>query len=207
MRVEAIIPTVPGRERSLDRLLRSLPDSVEPVVIKDSLTCGDAWAQGIENSHADYLLLACDDQEFLGDKWLEVCVETVEAGLLPCPRVWRPDGGIESQGGDMNAYAHLISRRQKDGTPVDYTTVPFLSLAQAQAIRMLPDLHYCSDVWVSYRGRQLGYETVLRHGYDVRHWQEQIARGAGMSQSDRDAMDEATMRKEISRCESSSQAA
>ena len=59
------------------------------------------------------------------------------------------------------------------------------------------DVHYASDVWVSYRGRQLGYETVLRHGFDVRHWHEQPGRGAGMSQNERDAMDVATMQREL----------
>lgn len=207
MRIEAIIPTVKGREASLERLLASLPPSVAPRVIEDSKTCGWGWELGMELSTADYLLLACDDQEFLGEQWVDICVETVEEGLLPCPRVWLPNGAIESQGGDMDAFAHIIGRPQKDRTLVDYTTIPFLSAKQAQEIGMLADLHYCTDVWVSYRGRQLGYETVLRHGFDVRHWHEAPHRGAGMSQSDRDAMDEATMRKELSKCESLSPAA
>ena len=59
------------------------------------------------------------------------------------------------------------------------------------------DIQYCCDVWVSYRGRQLGYDTVLRHGYDLVHHQEQVGRGAGMSQNERDAIDTAVMRERL----------
>lgn len=207
MSVDCVIPTVRGREASLERLRASLPDSVNTIVVRDSETCGWGWKRGMETSNADYLLLACDDQEFLGEQWLDICIETVEAGKLPCPRVWLPGGEIESQGGDMDAYAHIICRPQKDETPVDYTTIPFMSAKQAEEIGMLGDLHYCTDVWVSYRGRQLGYETVLRHGFDVRHWHEAPGRGAGMTQADRDAMDEATLRKALEQCDSLSPAA
>ena len=199
-RVDAIIPTIPGREESLARLLRSLPADVGTIIIRDSETCGAGWTEGIERSDADYLLLACDDQEFLGPDWLDRCIETVDAGLIPCPRVWLPDGTIESQGGDMNAFAHVDPRPKRDWTPVDYTTVPFLRRGMAGQIGMLADCHYCTDVWVSYRGRQLGYETVLRHGFDVRHHREPVGRGAGMAQTERDGMDEATMREELARC-------
>ena len=192
MSIDVVIPTVAGREASLRRLLASLPEAVTPIVVDESKTCGWGWKQGMQASRADYILLACDDQEFLGGRWMEVCTQTADAGKLACPRVWMGDGTIESQGGDMDAFRHVIHRPQRDMTPVDYTTIPFMSAEQAEAIGML-DVHYASDVWVSYRGRQLGYETVLRHGYDVRHWHEQPGRGAGMSQNERDAMDCATV--------------
>lgn len=203
--VQAIVPTVPGREASLDRLAESLlltAPEVEVVPILNSKTCGWGWDQGMQASDADYLLLACDDQEFVRPGWLPLVVETVDAGQLPCPRVWFADGRIESQGGDMSAPHHLINRPQRDGTAVDYTTIPFMSRDQAQAIGMLPDLHYCTDVWVSYRWRQLGGDTVLRQGYDVVHHHESVGRGAGMGQAERDQMDERAMREELARCAS-----
>ncbi len=203
--MEAIIPTVPGREASLRRLVDSLERTapeVEPVPIPDSETCGWGWHRGMEDSDADYLLLACDDQEFLRPGWLPIVTATVDAGRLPCPRVWFADGRIESQGGDMSAPHHLINRPQRDGSAVDYTTIPFMGRDQARAIGMLPDLHYCTDVWVSYRWRQLAGATVLRHGYDVIHHHESARRGAGMSQAERDRMDEQRMREELAKCES-----
>lgn len=191
--IDVIIPTIPGREKSLDRLIASIERTTETpfeiIVIENSKTCGWGWRKGLEeSSDAPYVLLACDDQEFIGIGWDQVAMATVDGGRLPCPRVWLPDGSIESQGGDMGSPNHVVNRYQKDWTPVDYTTIPFCSRDQIDEIGML-DVHYASDVWVSYRGRQLGVQTLLRHGFDVRHYQESVGRGAGMAQSDRDAMD------------------
>ncbi len=207
--VDILIPTIIGREASLERCSRSYKDlagvATNVIVIPDSETCGWGWKQGLCASRAPYVLLACDDQEAIAQDWAKVCIETVDAGFLPCPRVWKPDGGIESQGGDMSAYEHLIRRPQRDQTYVDYTTVPFLSREMAEQIGMI-DTHYCSDVWVSYRGRQLGYQTMLRHGFDLRHWQEQLGRGAGMSQAERDAMDCNTLFAALAEAEESDRA-
>lgn len=202
--IDVVIPTIPGREESLGRLLDSLAentwDDLNAIPVYDSETCGAGWKQGLEGSEAPYVLLACDDQEFTRSGWDAVAIETVDEGLLPCPRVWNSDGTIQSQGGDMEALHHVISRPQKDRTPVDYTVIPFLSRAQADAIGMV-ETHYASDVWVSHRGRQLGYETVLRHGFEVVHHNEAVGRGAGMSQVDRDRMDCATVAEALARCE------
>lgn len=197
--IDVLIPTIPERLESLERLTASLARTrarLNIVPIDNSETCGSGWKVGIAATTSEYVLLACDDQEFTDPDWADICVATVEDGYIPCPRVWTPDGSIESQGGDMNAMHHLTRTPQPDGLPVDYTTVPFLSREWADAIGML-DVHYCSDVWVSYRGRQLGIQTVLRHGFEVVHYQEAAGRGAGMSQVDRDAMDAATMHKAL----------
>ncbi len=197
--IDLIIPTVKGREEWLERCISSYTahGEVNPIVIEDSLTCGWGWKTGLDRSEAPYVLLACDDQECVGS--LEVAIQTVNEGFLPCPRVWNADGSIQSQGGDMNVRHHIISRPQKDRTPVDYTTVPLMSREQADVIGMIPT-HYSSDVWVSYRGRQLGYETVLRHGYEIVHHLADVKRGAGMSQYERAIVDEESMREELERC-------
>lgn len=198
-RVDLIVPTVAGRELSLERCLSSFEarsDDLTAIIVRDSPTCGQGWIEGLERSTAPYVLLACDDQECASSVWAEVCIEAADEGLLPCPRVYTPGGMIESQGGDMNAPGHLITRHRKDRSPCDFTVVPFMSREQVERIGMLP-VHYGSDVWVSYRGRQLGYETVLVHGFDLIHHQEQIGRGAGMTQNERDAMDCETVFAEL----------
>ena len=202
--IDCIIPTIAGREESLERLLDSLQrtteSAYEPLIVRDSVTCGWGWKTGLERSQAPYIALLCDDQEFLTPGWDVIAMETTNAGYLPCPRVMLPDGRYESQGGDMKALHHLSTQPKKDGTPVDYTVVPFLSREQLDAIGLIPPTQYAGDVFVSYRGRQLGYETVLRH-YDVRHWQEVTGRGAGMAQNERDAMDCKTVFDELDRLE------
>lgn len=200
--IDVIIPTIQGREASLERCISSYrrTSSVElnVIVVNDSRTCGWGWQQGLAAARAPYILLACDDQEAVSLKWADKCIETVTVGKLPCPRVWRSDGSVQSNGGDMKQMHHLNPRPQKDGSHVDYTTIPFMSAKQADEIGML-DVHYASDVWVSYRGRQLGYPTVLRHGFDVMHHGELVGRGAGMSQVARDEMDCKTVFSELER--------
>jgi len=36
--------------------------------------------------------------------------------------------------------------------------------------------HYMTDVYASHRGRQLGYETVVRHGYELIHHRSDVKR-------------------------------
>lgn len=197
--LDLIVPTIDGREASLERCLKSfeaLTDDLTVIVVRNPPTCGQGWREGLERSEAPYVAFCCDDLECISDRWAEACIEIVDEGLLPCPRVWTPDGAIESQGGDMNAVGHLLNRHRKHRAPCDFTTVPFMSREQVEAIGILPT-HYGCDVWVSHRGRQLGYETVLVHGYDLVHHQEQVGRGAGMSQNERDAVDAETVRKAL----------
>lgn len=200
--VDLVVPTIQGREASLERCIESFKThtsvDLNPIVVSDSRTCGWGWRQGIAASQAPYLALVADDLELISDKWFEVCAETVDEGLLPCPRVYRPDGTVESQGGDLKAYGHLRAQHRKDRSPCDFVTVPFVSREQIERIGML-DVQYACDTWISYRGRQLGYETVLRHGWDLVHYQEQAGRGAGMDQNMRDAMDTEFMHMELAR--------
>jgi len=194
--IDLIVPTIPGREESLARCLVSFRENsserVNEIVIVNSPSCGEGWIAGLRESDAEYVALVADDLEMTSDTWAGRCMSVADRGWLPCPRVWQPDGGVESQGGDMNALGHLVQRHRKHLAACDFTTVPFMSREQADAIGMIPT-QYCCDVWVSYRGRQLGYQTVLVHGYDLTHYQEQVGRGAGMVQSERDAVDRGIM--------------
>lgn len=198
--IDLIVPTVNGREDSLDRCVSSYQEqsavSLNVIIVPESKNCGWGWIQGLQAGSAPYVLLACDDQEAISDRWAERCIETVETGALPCPRVWNGDGSLESNGGNMGMLHHLDRRHHRDGTEVDYTPIPFMSREQSERIGMLP-VQYAGDVWVSYRGRQLGYETVLRHGFDIKHHHAQIGRGAGMPQDQRDKMDCETVFKAL----------
>lgn len=199
--VDLIVPTIQGREESLERCVESFrADNVNPIVVSDSRTCGWGWQQGIAASRAPYVALIADDLECASDNWAEICMATVDEGLLPCPRVYRPDGTVESQGGSMDVIGHIVAQRRKDRSPCDFVTVPFCSREQIERIGCIGTQYAC-DTYISYRGRQLGYETVLRHGYDLIHHQHPVGRGAGMSQGDRDALDTETMREALAKYE------
>ena len=145
------------------------------IVVRDEETCGKAWIKGMELANSPYVHLTCDDLEITSPTWAGVCCETVDAGQLPCPVVYRPSGTIESCGGDMSSGGCLISTMQPDKTPTDFTVVPFMSREQADAIGMI-EAHYMTDVYVSHQGRKLGYETVVRHGYEFTHHHSNVKR-------------------------------
>lgn len=202
--IDIIVPTIPGREESLKRCVASYEKlahgEVTTIIVENSKTCGWGWKKGLSHSTAPYVLLACDDQECVGDGWDNIAIESAKAKRIACPRVWLTNSWAESFGGDMKAFAHVNTKPLKDWSPVDYSTIPFLSRKAIDEIGML-EVHYGSDVWVSYRGRQLGYESVLRHGFEILHHQELVGRGAGMDQGDRDEMDCAVVFKELGKHE------
>lgn len=178
--IDVVVPTVEGREDSLARCIASYEENTAGgvlnfIVVHDEPTCGLAWMKGMEQSKAPYVHLTADDLEVTSPTWAGVCIETVDAGELPCPIVRRLDGSVESCGGNMNAPACLISEMQPDRTPVDFTVLPFYSREQAERIGMTAG-HYMTDVFASHRGRQLGYETVVRHGYELVHHRSDVGR-------------------------------
>lgn len=179
--VDVVIPTVSGREDSLERLIESCErNTAAPlnfIVIRDQESCGQAWIEGLKLTLHDYVWLACDDLEVTSPTWAGACIEATDHGLIPCATIRRPDGGIESCGGDMRAPGSLIREEQPHGTEVDFSPSPFLSRRQAKAIGMLP-IHYYSDVWASYKGRVLGYPTVVTGGFELTHHHLNVGRKA-----------------------------
>ena len=206
MRIGVVVPTIPGREESLDRCLKSYGETkgVELCfqVYPDSPCSGTGWKEGTvklaeKYGQPDYLHLTNDDCEAVHPEWWRPAVEACASGHIPAPIVYNSDGSLQSAGGDMNAGGHLLSTVQPDWTEVGFTTIPFLSWSQWNAIGML-DVHYGSDVWVSHRGRQLSIPTVLRHGFEITHHMHQVGRGAGMSQFARDQQDTAIVAERLS---------
>lgn len=192
MRIGIVIPTIPGREQSLQRTIRSYRAHSRGVSIVFSIhenarASGEGWRKGATTlaqgfGPTDYLHLTNDDIEVTDPDWWRTCIETCDEGQLPAPVVYNPDGSLQSAGGQIGAPGDLIQEIGRDRSPVGFTTVPFLSWGQWEQIGML-DVHYSSDVWVSERGRQLGYETILRHAYQLTHHNHQVGRAGQMQRS------------------------
>jgi hypothetical protein len=203
MRIGIVVPTIPGREESLDRTIESYKKMTRgPELVwfihEDSPSCGIGWRNGanaLELGYGplDYLHFTNDDIEVTDPKWWKVCTETADEGGLPCPVVMNPNGSLQSAGGQLGQADDLLRDLVPDKTAVDFTTVPFMSWEQWKAIGMLP-IHYSADVWVSYRGRQLGYETFLRLRYRLTHHTHPVGRGP---QLQRGAEDQAMMFREL----------
>jgi hypothetical protein len=205
--IAIVIPTIPGREDSLERTIASYERFTscehEIVVYPDSPSSGAGWLNGSyafvdEHGTPDYIHLTNDDCEAGCEDWWKPCVSACDQGTLPAPIVRNPDGSLQSAGGQIGAPGNLLHEIGRDWSAVGFTTVPFLSWAQWERIGMLP-VHYASDVWISHRGRQLGVQTVLRHGYEIVHHNHPVGRGAGMSQGARDAQDRAIVEEALAR--------
>ena len=79
--IDLIVPTVTGREATLERCLESYhrctaKDVLTVIVIKDEETCGIAWKKGMALSKAPYVHLNCDDLQIRSETWAGVCCET-----------------------------------------------------------------------------------------------------------------------------------
>jgi 3-deoxy-D-manno-octulosonic acid (KDO) 8-phosphate synthase len=185
MKLGIVVPTIPGREASLERCLTSYREKTEGIevtfsVLENSPSAGAGWKMGaetLEQAHGpvDYLHLTNDDIECANDEWWTAAAEVTDTNQLPAPIVRNSDGSLQSAGGQLGANGDLLREIAPDGTRVGFTTVPFMSWSQWKQIGML-EVHYSSDVYVSERGRQLGIETVLCHDYELIHHMEQVGR-------------------------------
>jgi hypothetical protein len=186
MRVAIVVPTIDGRETDLRRCLvayeKTAPDAYL-YIEHGHASCGEAWIAGAERAREhgfDYLHLTADDLEpHLG--WLEVAVETVDKGFIPTPLVYDPSGQLESAGLAGFALNHVAA--DQDWHSVDGTTVPFLTRDMWDCIGMIP-VHYCTDLWVSAKGRMHGWDTVIRTGMKFTHYTAPAGRNYGRAQPD-----------------------
>ena len=165
--ISIVIPTISGREHHLERCLSAYKRGTvempfEVIVIEGKSTCGEAWAEGGEQAKGDYLHFSADDLEPHEDWWLPAvyCVDVL--GKLPCPRIWSPNGALESCG--------AWGTEMPDGTETNIARIPFLSREQWEQGNWILDSHYYTDNWIWHRGQQLGIPTVVTHRYDFTHY-------------------------------------
>lgn len=192
MTVTVVIPTIEGREESYERCVKSF-EGYDIVTINDAPTCGDAWVRGAAEATGDYLCLAADDWEahpgFCG-----AMIEAVDAGKHPAALVLNPDGGIQSCGGAGTT--SLCSLGCADWNPVEWSPTPFLTRKQWTSLVLphaetLADLHYSSDVMISYVLGRADIPCVVRTEAIVSHFNHPVGRGAGQDQSGRSSRDAA----------------
>lgn len=169
MKVGVVVPTIEGRDESLQRTLDAYRATLggvdyELVVLRNRrywpVACNEAT--GMLLGAVDVIHYGADDLVPLHG-WLEAALPLLEAGELPAPQVWD--------------YFHTEGPPQSetiDGPPGSlcrFTRVPILTAEQAVAIGPWPEIAYFADCWVSDKARTLGYETRVAGGYSfVHHW-------------------------------------
>jgi hypothetical protein len=184
--ITVVVPTIQGREddylRCVTAYERTLGNQLDLVTIRDFPTCGEAWNEGAKQAKGEFLHLTCDDLEPHGG-WHEAAIEAVVRGYLPAPRVVNANGVLDSCG--------LHGVELPDKAIVQMSVIPFMSMEQWDKIGPTLPVHYFSDNWLSWRGAQEGYATVVRRRYEFTHHWAQPGRGAGMTYQQRMEHDQA----------------
>ena len=193
MSIDVVIPTVAGREVPSVASSPRCPSRCTPIVVAESKTCGWGWQQGLPPPRADYVLLVATTWS-ASAAWSERCIEAADEDLLACPRVYTPRG--DRVPGRRHGRGRAPAQPPPQRTdPCDFTTVPFISAEQAEAIGML-DIQYAATSGSATADGSWATRRCCATATIVHH-QEQVGRGAGMSQNERDAMDMATMQREL----------
>lgn len=168
-KLSVIVPTITGREASLARCLASYEDTMvgldrEIIVVKDQPTWPAACNRGYEQCNGDVIHWTADDLEALPG-WHEPALQHLnEHDELPAPRVYNFLAPPEGEWDNTEDGAH--------GAIPEFTRIPIMRRDQAERIGLWPeDLIYYADLWVTDKGRSLGIETRMVHGYDfIHHW-------------------------------------
>lgn len=153
--ISVIVPTIKGREHWLERCeaaYRATTEDFEFIVLNDYPTCGAAWNEGLQQAKGDYINLSADDLEPQTDWWV-YGILAVDAGIIPCPRILNPDGTLQSCG--------TFAEEAEDGTPSVVARVPFFSREMAEVFYPIFENHYMGDHWITWKGNQHGWPTLV----------------------------------------------
>lgn len=160
--IQAVIPTVPGREDLLNQAVDSFRShGVEPVVVHDSPSCGAGWAIGLPWATADLVLLASDDFEIADWSGIHRAIDRALSGFVVCPVILNPDGSLQGAGGMGFSLA--------DGDTADNCIAPLGRRETLASLAPWPHLnHYC-DTWITRQARERGIGPVVTHGVELTH--------------------------------------
>ena len=161
--ISVVIPTITGREHWLERAIFSLDVTTpeyELLVYRDLPTCGTGWNVGIIDATGDYILLFADDLE-AHEGWWQAGIDALSRNVIPCPRIVNPDGTLQSCG--------TFPEEAPNGTPSVVARVPFLTKHMAQTMHPIFENHYMGDHWITWRGKVLGWPTLVVREMEFTH--------------------------------------
>jgi hypothetical protein len=107
---------------------------------------------------------SADDLEALPGWYVRALKFLAAKDELPAPRVYNFLPPPEGEWANAEDGA--------DRAIPEFTRIPIMRRDQAERIGLWPeDLIYYADLWVTDKGRSLGIETKMVHGYDfIHHW-------------------------------------
>lgn len=108
MKISVIIPTIEGREDSLEQTLATYRNSLDAsrlefVIVRDELSCGDAWNVGAKLATGELLHFGADDLEPARPDWWIDAAAAIGDGFLPVGSIVEHslDGETRWFGGDF----------------------------------------------------------------------------------------------------------
>ena len=172
MKIGLVIPTVPGREESLEQVLTAYEETCDPdvefdVTIREGYpNCGEAWNDGYADvADSDYVFFTLDDLE-PRPGWEQVAASTTDAGYIPAPRMLNPDGTVQSCG-SMGLGA--VMPECPDRTPCRNTGVIFCTPSMFEEVGRFLPIHYAVDDDWNWRAALAGYQVLYRSGMTFTH--------------------------------------
>jgi GT2 family glycosyltransferase len=174
--VGVVVPTVAGREqsveRALDALSGTLPEGSElnVTVPFGYATCGEAWNDGRNDVNGDYLYFMADDI-VLHPGWLEACVETADAGYIPAARQLHSNGTLEGCG--SMGFGRFLPEAP-DWTPVRQTGLIFMRTEWWGVVGPFLPIHYAVDDDWTWRALLRGIPCAFREGYTFTHYADTV---------------------------------
>lgn len=153
--ISVICPTISGREHWLERARQSISDTTpdfEWLEYWDLPTCGAGWNVGIIEAKGEYILLYADDLE-AHPGWWQAGMEALRRNVIPCARILNADGTLQSCG--------TFAKEAPNDTPSVVARVPFLTRHMAQQMHPIFENHYMGDHWITWKGKQLGWPTLV----------------------------------------------
>lgn len=170
MSVSVVIPTIKGREALVERTVAAFratmpgPD-LQIVLVKERMTIGRAWNDGVPACDGEFILLGADDVlPFPG--WYDAAAEAARRDYYPAPRLDNPDGSVLATGSMGGGW---LLTDCADWAPVVSSQFPFMRREVWAEVGPSLEIHYFADDYLAARARAAGLIPVYREGYRMTH--------------------------------------
>ena len=167
MKLSIILPTISGREESLEKVVAAYCATTEVehelIVVKDEPTWPGACNKGYEQSSGEIVHFGADDLEPLPRWWKKPLHWLSLHDELPAAKVlnYSVNGEFSNRADGRNEAL------------VHFTRVPILRRDQYERIGPWPEIDYYADIWLSEKARTLGIRTRILYSYRfVHHWSQ-----------------------------------
>lgn len=184
MSISVVIPTIKGREDLLEKTVAAFraaipgPD-LQIVLVKERLTIGRAWNDGVPSCEGDYLMLAADDI-IPAPGFEEAAVQAASADYWPAPRLINPDGSVLATGSMGGGW---LMTDCADWAPVVSSQFPFMRREVWTEIGPSLEIHYFADDYLAARARSCGLIPVYREPYRLMHMEGVAGRAEMVNRS------------------------